>query len=293
MKKFIFSARPKQILKNTILFIPLFFTLNNWINLDINIIQDLFINSLFSFLVFICCSTIGYQMNDLIDKKFDIKHKIKKNRPIANGEINNLELFFFISLLFIIGIIFSVLVNKNVFFLYILYIFTSLLYSKFLKNIIILDVISITFFYIIRMLAGTFAIGYDVSVWLFILTFFLSLFIIIIKRIRESQKGLIFRNKNLSKFYSKPLFLKVIFSLYIANIIIYILYSISEILYDHRNLLFIISSLFFTLGISRYYFIIQKKKSGDFPEDIIIKDLYILILIILFIISLFISKILN
>tara|TARA_B110000438_G_scaffold285566_1_gene315791 strand:+ start:5520 stop:6401 length:882 start_codon:yes stop_codon:yes gene_type:complete len=293
MKKFLLSARPKQILKNTILFIPLFFTLNSWINLDINKIQQLFTNSLLSFFVFICCSTIGYQINDLIDKKFDKKHKTKKNRPIANEEINNLEIILFISFLFIIGIIFSILVNKNIFILFFIYIFTSLLYSKFLKNIIILDVITITFFYIIRMLAGTFAIGYDVSVWLFILTFFLSLFIIIIKRIRESEKGLIFRNMYLSKFYSKPLFLKIVFSLYIANITIYTLYSISEILSAQRNLLFIISSLFFTLGVSRYYFITQKKKSGDFPEDIIIRDFYILILIILFIISLFISKILN
>ncbi|NCG35791.1 MAG: hypothetical protein GWO78_07385 [Dehalococcoidales bacterium] len=293
MKKFLLTARPKQILKNTILFIPLFFTLDSWINLNINEIQDLFKNSLFSFFVFICCSTIGYQINDLIDKNFDKKHKIKKNRPIANEEINNLEIFLFISILFIIGIIFSILVSKNIIILFFIYIFTSLLYSIFLKNIIILDVITITFFYIIRMLGGTFAIGYDVSIWLFILTFFLSLFIIIIKRIRESEKGLIYRNKNLSKFYSKPFFSKIIFSLYISNITIYFLYSTSEILSAQRNLFFIISSLFFTLGITRYYFIIQKKKSGDFPEDIIIRDFYILILIILFITSLFISKILH
>tara|TARA_B110000438_G_scaffold91685_1_gene91239 strand:- start:2544 stop:3425 length:882 start_codon:yes stop_codon:yes gene_type:complete len=293
MKKFILTARPKQILKNTILFIPLFFTLDSWINLNINEIQDLFKNSLFSFFVFICCSTIGYQINDLIDKNFDKKHKIKKKRPIANEDINNLEIFLFISILFIIGIIFSILVSKNIIILFFLYILTSLLYSTFLKNIIILDVITITFFYIIRMLGGTFAIGYDVSIWLFILTFFLSLFIIIIKRIRESEKGLIYRNKNLSKFYSSPFFSKITFSLYISNITIYFLYSTSEILSAQRNLFFIISSLFFTLGITRYYFIIQKKKSGDFPEEIIIRDFYILILIILFITSLFISKILN
>ena len=293
MKKFFISSRPKQILKNTVLFIPLFFTLNSWINLDINKIQVLFINSFFAFLVFICCSIIGYQINDLIDKNYDKKHEIKKNRPIANGEINKIEIFFFISILFILGILFSIIVNKNIFLLFLVYIFISIIYSKFLKNIIILDVITITFFYIIRMIAGTFAIGYEVSIWLFILTFFVALFIIIIKRIRESQKGSIFRNKNISKYYTKPIFLKIIFFLYITNIIVYFIYSISEILSAQRNLLFIISSLFFALGISRYYFIVQRKKVGDFPEEIIIKDFYIMIFIILFILSLFISKILN
>ena len=83
MKKFFISSRPKQILKNTVLFIPLFFTLNSWINLDINKIQVLFTNSFFAFLVFICCSIIGYQINDLIDKNYDKKHEIKKNRPIV------------------------------------------------------------------------------------------------------------------------------------------------------------------------------------------------------------------
>ena len=86
MKKFVISARPKQILKNFVIFIPLIFTLDQW---SINELSSILANSFLCFLALSSASIIGYQANDLIDKKFDKKHPSKKLRPIPN--INNVK----------------------------------------------------------------------------------------------------------------------------------------------------------------------------------------------------------
>jgi len=199
MKKFVISARPKQILKNFVIFIPLIFTLDQW---SINELSSILANSFLCFLALSSASIIGYQANDLIDKKFDKKHPSKKLRPIANNEISNREIFIFITIFLILGIIFSLIVNFYILILFFSYITLSFLYSYQLKNLIILDSISITIFYIIRMIAGAYSITLSISIWLYILTFLSTLFIILIKRISESKSG-DFRNKNIVSFYKK------------------------------------------------------------------------------------------
>ena len=286
MKKFVISARPKQILKNFVIFIPLIFTLDQW---SINELSSILANSFLCFLALSSASIIGYQANDLIDKKFDKKHPSKKLRPIANNEISNREIFIFITIFLILGIIFSLIVNFYILILFFSYIILSFLYSYQLKNLIILDSISITIFYIIRMIAGAYSITLSISIWLYILTFLSTLFIILIKRISESKSG-DFRNKNIVSFYKEISNSKVV-TLLLINIFSYSIYSISEILSSERNIIFGLTIIFFSMGIIRYFAVTKNSTLGESPESIILSDKIIQFSVFLYVISVFISEI--
>jgi len=286
MKKFVISARPKQILKNFVIFIPLIFTLDQW---SINELSSILANSFLCFLALSSASIIGYQANDLIDKKFDKKHPSKKLRPIANNEISNREIFIFITIFLILGIIFSLVVNFYILILFFSYIILSFLYSYQLKNFIIVDSISITIFYIIRMIAGAYSITLSISIWLYILTFLSTLFIILIKRISESKSG-DFRNKNIVSFYKEISNSKVV-TLLLINIFSYSIYSISEILSLERNIIFGLTIIFFSMGIIRYFAVTKNSTLGESPESIILSDKIIQFSVFLYVISVFISEI--
>ena len=285
MKKFVISARPKQILKNFVIFIPLIFTLDQW---SINELSSILANSFLCFLALSSASIIGYQANDLIDKKFDKKHPSKKLRPIANNEISNREIFIFITIFLILGIIFSLVVNFYILILFFSYIILSFLYSYQLKNFIIVDSISITIFYIIRMIAGAYSITLSISIWLYILTFLSTLFIILIKRISESKSG-DFRNKNIVSFYKEISNSKVV-TLLLINIFSYSIYSISEILSLERNIIFGLTIIFFSMGIIRYFAVTKNSSLGESPESIILSDRIIQFSVFLYVISVFISE---
>ena len=287
MKKFVISARPKQILKNLVIFIPLIFTLDQW---SINELSSILANSFLCFLALSSASIIGYQANDLIDKKFDKKHPSKKLRPIANNEISNREIFVFITIFLILGIIFSLVVNFYILILFFSYIILSFLYSYQLKNFIIVDSISITIFYIIRMIAGAYSITLSISIWLYILTFLSTLFIILIKRISESKLG-DFRNNNIVSFYVEISNSKVVTLLLLINIFSYSIYSISEILSSERNIIFGLTIIFFSMGIIRYFAVTKNSTLGETPESIILSDKIIQISVFLYVISVFISEI--
>tara|TARA_Y100000768_G_scaffold329343_1_gene267638 strand:- start:7869 stop:8726 length:858 start_codon:yes stop_codon:yes gene_type:complete len=285
MKKFIISARPKQILKNSVVFIPLIFTLDQW--LSDSIINSL-TNSIYCFLAFSCSSIIGYQINDWIDKKYDKNHPIKKSRPIAKNLISLKEFYIYIFITFIFGLAFSLLVNNYVFYMYISYLLLSILYSLRLKKIILIDSLTVTIFYIIRMIAGAYSVTLDISIWLYVLTFFSSLFLIFIKRISETNIGA-YRDEKIVVFYKKIANIKIRLLLLFINIFLYIFYAISEIIFDERNINFSLTIIFFSIGIIRYYLITRKNGQGESPESIITKDLLIQVSVISFLVSIYFS----
>ena len=292
MKKFIISSRPKQMTKNLLIFVPLFFTIDTWILYSYTDIQVIISKSIFTFFSFCCCSIIGYQINDFIDRNLDKFHPIKKNRPIAKNEIKYIELFLFIFLVFIVGGLFAYLVNINVLFLFTIYLLLSIFYSYIFKNYFLMDLIFIVVFYIVRMSAGTIAISFDISIWLYILTGVSSFLIITIKRVSESKNNLNNTRANIS-FYTNKVFKKLIFFLGIITCFTYLIYSVLEVFENQKNWIFILTSFFFFMGIMRYIQLTNDDSKGEFPEEIILKDKYIFLSIMFFFLFLLVSLIKN
>ena len=141
------------------------------------------------------------------------------------------------------------------------------------------------------MLAGTYSIEFEVSIWLYILTFFASLFIILIKRFAESKKNLDVRYPKVSIFYSLGFMPKIIKLSLFINIFVYLVYCISETLSDERNFYFFISFFIFSFGIYRYYQLSSQSNLGESPEDVIMDRYLISSVLIYLIILILVSEI--
>ena len=292
MKKFLTSSRPKQVLKNFIIFVPYFFTIEKWILLSPEKNLLLLSNMMLTFLSFTAISIIGYQINDFMDKEYDKNHPLKKNRPIVSKKISITEMILFIFTLILISIICSYAVGINITYLIISYFLLSLGYSRIFKKIPIIDILCICFFYILRMLAGTYSIEFEVSIWLYILTFFASLFIILIKRFAESKKNLDVRYPKVSIFYSLGFMPKIIKLSLFINIFVYLVYCISETLSNERNFYFFISFFIFSFGICRYYQLSSQSNLGESPEDVIM-DRYLISSVLIYLITLILVSEIN
>ena len=155
-----------------------------------------------------------------------------------------------------------------------------------------MDLIFIVVFYIVRMSAGTIAISFDISIWLYILTGVSSFLIITIKRVSESKNNLNNTRSNIS-FYRNNVFKKIIFFLGIITCFTYLIYSVLEVFENQKNWIFILTSFFFFMGIIRYIQLTNDGSNGEFPEEIILKDKYIFLSIMFFFLFILVSLINN
>ena len=73
--------RVKHWIKNIFVLLPLVFS-NNYLNTT-----DLY-KSFSAFIIFCLAASAVYIVNDIVDKKNDMKHPVKKFRPIASGSID-------------------------------------------------------------------------------------------------------------------------------------------------------------------------------------------------------------
>lgn len=274
---FIKSLRPKQSIKNIIIFIPILFS-GSFFNYELLKISTLgFI--LFSFFVWLL-----YILNDVKDIDFDKIHPIKKFRPIASWDLN-IKLWVYFSLLFmlIILILVYLIFWKIILYFFLIYFLNSLLYTIYLKNIVIVDVFFISFGFIIRWLIWIFLINSSISIWFLLILFLWSLFFWFLKRYQELQLDIISR-KNIVLYNSD--FLKQIISILTTLIIIsYTFYTFNWVQSD----LFFITVPFVLFWIIRYlYNIFYLENNLCWIDEIIYKDKFILLDIIIYFFIVFI-----
>ena len=154
------------------------------------------------------------------------------------------------------------------------YIALNILYSFVLKQIVIVDVLSVATGFMLRVIAGALIIEVPLSSWLILTTLFLSLFLAVTKRRSEF---IIYENENNTRQVLKDYNLKLIdqfLAISAGGIIIsYSLYSVAErtVNYFHtENLVF--TTVFVIYGIFRYLFLIYKNNRGENSLELLIRD---------------------
>ena len=100
MKEILNLIRIKHWLKNMLIFLPVFFSVNT---LSLELLKKSFI----AFIVFCLSSSIVYIINDLNDLEKDKKRPIKKLRPLASGKISISTSIITIVILVLINLILS------------------------------------------------------------------------------------------------------------------------------------------------------------------------------------------
>jgi 4-hydroxybenzoate polyprenyltransferase len=176
--KFLRLIRVHQWIKNVFVFIPLLFSLHLF---D----KDYFITTLLAFLVFCLASSAIYVINDLVDIESDRAHPVKRTRPLPSGDISKTAAIITASLILVTVFWMMMYFNIEFILLVVSFVLLNVLYSFWLKNVVLLDIFSIAAGFSIRVLAGAFVIQVPISSWLLLTTMFISLFLGVMKRRSE------------------------------------------------------------------------------------------------------------
>lgn len=269
--------RPKQWIKNLIIFIPLLFS---WFAFDLGAI----LNSMIVFLIFCIFAWSIYILNDIRDIEHDKNHPKKNKRPLASGKLN-LNFALMLSLILISIALWSVykLFDFWVLISFFIYLINTVIYIYFVKNIVIVDIFSISMWFVIRWLIWTFLIWSEISIWLLLILFFWALLLWFLKRFQELKLGLQTR-KNITHYNEE--FLKQIISMITTLILMsYSFYTFNSV----QSKYIAVTIPFVIFGIIRFFyniFYLEKFEHGI--EEIILYDRYLLVNWLLYLITVFI-----
>ena len=253
--------RPKSWIKNFLVALPVFFSLNLFSD-------DAFVRTVWAFLGFCLISSGVYAMNDVIDARYDESRYDKKNRPVAAGRIKPMHAVLFSCLLFIPGVFcLGCFASSRSGMLGMGYIAVNMLYTLCLKNFPVADVGCIAAGFVLRVYAGAAACGVMVSEWLFLTVVAASCFMGFGKRYGEMALGDPERWRKSVQGYD-PGFLRG--AIFLSAGLAVGFYSLWSILNSRNHLVFSVPVLLFLLY--RYLLDIFKQVGDGDPVRIFYGD---------------------
>jgi 4-hydroxybenzoate polyprenyltransferase len=172
------AIRIHQWAKNMLIFTALILS-HSWFNADA---QQSIVLAFFSFSF---SASAIYLINDLIDLEADRKHKTKRHRPLAAGTLPIQWAIIIVPILLACSFLLANQINSDFISILIIYLVLTTAYSLFLKPIAMLDVITLTSLYTLRIIAGAIAINVPLSYWLLAFSMFIFLSLALIKRFSE------------------------------------------------------------------------------------------------------------
>lgn len=187
MKEYLKLIRVKHWLKNGLVFLPLFFSINLFNT-------EYYLGAILAFIVFSFSASIVYVLNDISDVEKDKLHPVKKKRPLAAGTISIKQAKIVIAVLVLLSAImiyyvFKTTNNLLTIFIPIMYIVLNILYSKWLKHIPIIDVVILVSGFVLRVMYGGVSIDVEVSKYLYLMIIFGSFYLGFGKRRNEIIKN--------------------------------------------------------------------------------------------------------
>jgi 4-hydroxybenzoate polyprenyltransferase len=266
------EMRPRQWSKNLILFAALIFSKNM---LD----ARLSLRSAAACMVFCLLSGMVYTINDLLDIEADRRHETKRHRPLASGALSPRLAVVWVILVTLASLVLARAIGGRFLLISVGFLAFNIAYSLVLKNVVIIDVISISISFIIRAIAGVVALNaagrnLTISPWLLVVTFFLSLFLGLCKRRHEfvsvSHASL---HRSTLESYSLELLNQLINLAATATLIAYSIYTIWPDTVQH----FGTGGLVYTIpivvaGVTRYLFLVYRRNKGGDPSEMLLTE---------------------
>lgn len=269
--------RPVQWAKNAFVFAPLVFSRHLF---DPDYVRQ----AVLAFGVFSVVSSVVYIINDIADRASDRLHPLKRTRPIASGAVSVAAALAVAAVLAAIAVIGALWLGPKVAFVAAIYLVLNLGYSFGLKQVILVDVFIVASGFMLRVLAGAFAIGVQVSPWLVLCTLFVSVFLAVSKRRAE-----ILLNIAEESELARPVlrkydiqFIEQMMTVTASGMAIsYALYTVAERtveVFGTENLIF--TTVFVLFGIFRYLYLVRTHKTNDNPTQLLLSDLPIILNVI-------------
>lgn len=274
-------ARPSQWVKNGIVLAAVLFVgdIRNLTKME---------TALAAMLIFCLLSSAVYVLNDIVDRDKDKIHPLKKDRPIAAGRVSVGVAIAMVILLAGCGFVAAMFINKLFLIFSVVFVVVNLLYSSLLKNVVIVDVMTLAFSFVARAYAGAVAVDVAASKWLLINTLLLALFLGFGKRRHELvllDVEATAHRKSLSNY--SPYLLDQLIGVTTASVVVmYMLYTFSDEVsakLGTQNLYVTIP--FVVYGIFRYLYLIHRKQEGGSPTKVLYTDKPILLTVLLWLLT--------
>jgi len=171
--------RPRQWLKNLLVFAPML----AGHALDTSTL----LQSMLALLAFSLCASSAYLLNDVQDVEADRLHPIKSARPIAAGRLSVAlaRKSSAVLALAALAVAWYGAAGPGFFVAVVVYFMLTLAYSLYLKRLLMVDIVTLSILYTLRILGGAASTGIELSFWLLTFSFFLFLSLALLKRHSE------------------------------------------------------------------------------------------------------------
>ena len=270
------SMRPRQWTKNLVIFAALVFD-GQLLDLRAGL------RTLAGFVIFCLVSGIVYIINDLVDIEADRMHPEKRRRPLASGALSPRIALLAVAIVLVIVVPAAWLLSDRFALIALGYFGLNLAYSKWLKHIPLVDVLSIAMGFVLRVAAGVVLIQVArFSPWLYVVTTLGALYLGFGKR--RAELALLTDQANAHRRvldgYTIPLLDQFITIVSATTIIAYSLYTFSapNLPENHAMMLTIPFVLY---GVFRYLYLIMVTHQAGAPEEVLLSDRPLQIAIIL------------
>jgi 4-hydroxybenzoate polyprenyltransferase len=261
----IVAIRPKEWIKNLLVFAGLLFSGQFD---DAGAIGT----ATLAFFAFCAISSAGYLINDLNDIEFDRAHPSKRNRPIASGELaQGTAVALAIALTIGALALAFATVDWKVGLLVAGYGVAQLAYSFGLKQVVIVDVLTIAGLFIVRVVAGAEAVDAHASEWLILCTGMLACFLGFTKRRQEAVSELHqgTESRPVLEHYSLPFLDQMVAMVTAGTVLTYSIYAVDSPLIGNEMMYTIPPVVY---GLFRYLYLIYDRADDRSTAAIVSED---------------------
>ena len=260
--------RPRQWSKNLLVFAGLVFAAKlgdplRWLEACV------------CFAAYCAISSASYLANDVRDRDDDRLHPVKRSRPIARGELSPRSA---LTIAAVLGLAAPLLVAPlGLASVLLVFAFAALQagYTIRLKHVVLLDVLTISALFVVRAAAGAEAVDVRISPWLLLCTALLALFLALAKR--RGELVLVGAGRTPGRpvldGYSLELVDQLTGIVASGTVIAYAIYTVTA---GHSRAL-LATVPFVVFGVFRYLLLMHRYDIGEEPEQVLLKDVPILL----------------
>jgi 4-hydroxybenzoate polyprenyltransferase len=256
------ALRPRQWSKNLLLFAGLVFAAklgdgSRWLE------------AIAVFLAYCAASSAAYVVNDLRDADDDRMHPIKRNRPIARGELSTESALVISAVLALVALAIAAVLGYASLLFLVGFLAIQLAYSLGLKRVVLVDVALIAALFVVRAAAGAAAVEVRISGWLLVCTALLALFLGLAKR--RGELVLVHADETPGRpvldGYSVSLVDRLLNVAAVATVAAYAVYAVTA-----HSAWMAITVPFVVGGLARYLVLVHRHELGEEPENVLLAD---------------------
>jgi 4-hydroxybenzoate polyprenyltransferase len=259
------TGRPHEWIKNLFVFAGLLFS--GKFNQPHDVLA-----AVLTFVAFCWISSAGYFVNDLVDVELDRKHPKKRFRPLAAGELSEGAAKTIAPLLAVAAIALAfATVNWEVGLMVVGYGIAQLAYSLGLKQVVIVDVMTLAGLFILRVAAGASAVDAHASEWLILCTGMLALFLGVTKRRQEAVSELHqgTSSRPVLEHYSLPFLDQMVALVTTGTVISYSIYAVNSPIIGNKMMWTIPPMVY---CVFRYLYLIYDRADDRSTAAIVAED---------------------